>query len=123
MCRPQFFTNKFKDHCSILQSLPSRGAWIEIKSWSCKGLEVLSLPSRGAWIEMSDSPLDFVSPEPVAPLTGSVDRNFKWMFKTFVVPVGGVVNQNGLTPAPFPAPILNCISGLRCRPEMQFIFL
>ena len=82
-----------------------------------------SLPSRGAWIEMSDSPLDFVSPEPVAPLTGSVDRNFKWMFKTFVVPVGGVVNQNGLTPAPFPAPILNCISGLRCRPEMQFIFL
>ena len=59
---------------------------------------------------------------PVAPHEGSVDRNFKWMFKTFVVPVGGVVNQNDLIPAPFPAPILNCISGLRCRPEMQFIF-
>ena len=76
MCGPQFSTNKFKDHCSILQSLPSRGAWIEmeqaVKEKVAEGVAPLtgsvdrnhsyltdtgkvvrSLPSRGAWIEMS----------------------------------------------------------------------
>ena len=55
-------------------SLPSRGAWIEITIHYEAGFRILSLPSRGAWIEMAM--LSFTPAIiPVAPLTGSVDRN------------------------------------------------
>src|SRR5699024_6736375 len=38
------------------QSLPSRGAWIEIKHWQTKQTWKTSLPSRGAWIEIRGTP-------------------------------------------------------------------
>ena len=55
-----------------LESLPTRGAWIEIDPKVRKVVIVASLPTRGAWIEICVS----VSMEqymPVAPHTGSVD--------------------------------------------------
>ena len=54
-------------------SLPSRGAWIEIKIFSQASFQFeVSLPSRGAWIEIP--PPRWREGEPVvAPLTGSVD--------------------------------------------------
>ena len=36
------------------ESLPTRGAWIEILCSRCFPLCVSSLPTRGAWIEISD---------------------------------------------------------------------
>ena len=41
----------------LLGSLPSRGAWIEIASFSRYTLCGRSLPSRGAWIEIPDARL------------------------------------------------------------------
>ena len=79
-----------------MPSLPSRGAWIEIRGRSApwrylfgrsphgerglklQGLALLlavfgeSLPSRGAWIEIGPTALSVTSGS-VAPLTGSVD--------------------------------------------------
>ena len=56
-------------------SLPSRGAWIEIRtsgiSWS---IRPPSLPSRGAWIEIRPGRTGKIYLS-VAPLAGSVDRN------------------------------------------------
>ena len=59
-----------------LLSLPSRGAWIEISS-AVGPLppSLTSLPSRGAWIEMLLWVLVAMAAA-VAPLAGSVDRNF-----------------------------------------------
>ena len=34
-------------------SLPSRGAWIEIKKVGDMEVDIVSLPSRGAWIEIA----------------------------------------------------------------------
>ena len=54
-------------------SLPSRGAWIEIRfafAMICIGSS--SLPSRGAWIEIHACS-SLVSSSGVAPLAGSVD--------------------------------------------------
>ena len=56
------------------QSLPSRGAWIEINCLSLMASRHVSLPSRGAWIEILDKPKVSLSLK-VAPLAGSVDRN------------------------------------------------
>ena len=56
------------------QSLPARGAWIEIKVMLQEGERNLSLPARGAWIEM-DTPLLVSNVSKVAPREGSVDRN------------------------------------------------
>ena len=55
------------------QSLPVRGAWIEIKSIIVQPkTKAGSLPVRGAWIEMiMGKPLDEL--EIVAPRAGSVD--------------------------------------------------
>ena len=39
------------------QSLPSRGAWIEITREEMATMGVASLPSRGAWIEIRIGPL------------------------------------------------------------------
>ena len=60
------------NNCALLQSLPARGAWIEMhvlldKRESCK-----SLPARGAWIEI-ETPLRTELLSSVAPRTGSVD--------------------------------------------------
>ena len=55
-------------------SLPSRGAWIEIRRSIPACSSCRSLPSRGAWIEICSRCLGR-SRLHVAPLTGSVDRN------------------------------------------------
>ena len=54
------------------QSLPSRGAWIEIPILLTNRLQAVSLPSRGAWIEIA-MVYYLPSNSQVAPLTGSVD--------------------------------------------------
>ena len=56
-------------------SLPSRGAWIEIQLFHAVAVVGKSLPSRGAWIEIQLY-RDWQPPGLVAPLAGSVDRNF-----------------------------------------------
>ena len=53
-------------------SLPSRGAWIEIEVAVTMNTIKPSLPSRGAWIEMV-AVSRAKRPAAVAPLTGSVD--------------------------------------------------
>ena len=37
------------------ESLPVRGAWIEIMLWVSTGMRVASLPVRGAWIEIQSA--------------------------------------------------------------------
>ena len=55
------------------QSLPVRGAWIEMRHFSrFPAPAVLSLPVRGAWIEMRRM-LSFWTARNVAPRAGSVD--------------------------------------------------
>ena len=55
-----------------MESLPTRGAWIEIFGKRTQNLLDWSLPPRGAWIEigMKDTRPQY---EAVAPHTGSVD--------------------------------------------------
>ncbi len=48
-------------------SLPSRGAWVEIKWGKLKSGAGWSLPSRGAWVE--------ISPAPSSATVGSVRRS------------------------------------------------
>ena len=57
---------------SPLESLPVRGAWIEIKKSKTTALNIMSLPVRGAWIEIRGEvePSERVG---VAPRKGSVD--------------------------------------------------
>ena len=38
------------------ESLPARGAWIEILRRTIQAPGLMSLPARGAWIEISSSP-------------------------------------------------------------------
>ena len=38
-----------------MESLPVRGAWIEIAGGVSGGYYIVSLPVRGAWIEIYDS--------------------------------------------------------------------
>ena len=46
-------------HAGIdLESLPARGAWIEITVYGWVDTADMSLPARGAWIEMSIAWLD-----------------------------------------------------------------
>ena len=60
----------------LSRSLPSRGAWIEMPYLASRtALGSRSLPSRGAWIEMVQN-LANTGLVQVAPLAGSVDRNF-----------------------------------------------
>ena len=78
-------------------SLPSRGAWIEMTIGSAlsSGLGG-SLPSRGAWIEIAHgSPCS--SRAWVAPLAGSVDRNYRKhqiRMMLVVAPLAGSVDRN-----------------------------
>ena len=55
-----------------MESLPSRGAWIEIPSTVQPLTAQPSLPSRGAWIEIFQVAQRCLGCS-VAPLTGSVD--------------------------------------------------
>ena len=77
-------------------SLPSRGAWIEI-NWNANPCDFYpSLPSRGAWIEIRASDRLFPRPR-VAPLAGSVDRNFAVCAPAArgrVAPLAGSVDRN-----------------------------
>ena len=57
---------------AAISSLPSRGAWIEIAGGIVLLLRFMSLPSRGAWIEITQS-CDRARQRNVAPLAGSVD--------------------------------------------------
>ena len=69
--------NKAVFVCPVVpaESLPSRGAWIEITAQDVSDLEYQSsLPSRGAWIEIFSTGKAGQTPA-VAPLAGSVDRN------------------------------------------------
>ena len=59
----------------IYWSLPSRGAWIEIWRRRPPPWRAGSLPSRGAWIEISCCQ-SVARRRRVAPLAGSVDRNY-----------------------------------------------
>ena len=60
-----------------------------------------SLPSRGAWIEMSTAQSS-AKPIIVAPLAGSVDRNEVWASMAGtgeVAPLAGSVDRNILSPS------------------------
>ncbi len=61
-----------RQNCYFAQSLPVRGAWIEMKNLLLQRLESASLPVRGAWIEIIDA-LDTSAALAVAPRAGSVD--------------------------------------------------
>ena len=56
----------------IIESLPVRGAWIEISSYSDVMLNQKSLPVRGAWIEITYA-VGITYKYAVAPRAGSVD--------------------------------------------------
>ena len=64
--------NSLKFLSLLQQSLPARGAWIEITIEEIATKWIKSLPARGAWIEMS---MQGNQPDNgnVAPRTGSVD--------------------------------------------------
>ena len=56
----------------MVQSLPTRGAWIEIYDNDFDLATRMSLPTRGAWIEIADM-LDMMMALSVAPHAGSAD--------------------------------------------------
>ena len=58
--------------CSAHQSLPARGAWIEIRRLRPLTRSDTSLPARGAWIEILSTTF-FAASHAVAPREGSVD--------------------------------------------------
>ena len=94
-----------EDATELLESLPSRGAWIEmmmpqtsprscrvaplagsvdrnkLADWAEGHVPRPSLPSRGAWIEMASMASQSCILT-VAPLAGSVDRNHTHKFTT-----------------------------------------
>ena len=57
---------------SPAMSLPTRGAWIEIRRYYFERKQILSLPTRGAWIEILSLSVSSDSIR-VAPHAGSVD--------------------------------------------------
>ena len=62
-----------RQNCYFAQSLPVRGAWIEIQhGQDVQRLTIASLPVRGAWIEILYS-FWVKSRSIVAPRAGSVD--------------------------------------------------
>ena len=82
---------------SYSESLPSRGAWIEMGSNCAAAKRPRSLPSRGAWIEIKSR--DYIpAAEWVAPLAGSVDRNVPrhglLLPDGRVAPLAGSVDRN-----------------------------
>ena len=83
-------------------SLPSRGAWIEIGSNYRPPRTQKSLPSRGAWIEMVRSVSGSPYHASVAPLAGSVDRNYivsrQGPAALRVAPLAGSVDRNYFLP-------------------------
>ena len=61
-----------RQNCYFAQSLPVRGAWIEITADVNQGNVLGSLPVRGAWIEISAEEA-VEAAVVVAPRAGSVD--------------------------------------------------
>ena len=61
-----------RQNCYFAQSLPVRGAWIEIEFPPREEESDMSLPVRGAWIEILLAAV-ISSALPVAPRAGSVD--------------------------------------------------
>ena len=61
-----------RQNCYFAQSLPVRGAWIEMAEWEQNGAYRESLPVRGAWIEIVRRDMQS-EPDDVAPRAGSVD--------------------------------------------------
>ena len=57
---------------SPAMSLPTRGAWIEIRRYYFERKQILSLPTRGAWIEIPSTLIPCLN-KYVAPHAGSVD--------------------------------------------------
>ena len=53
------------------ESLPTRGAWVEIVMLCIKRITSASLPTRGAWVEILLA-LSSINGEKVAPHAGSV---------------------------------------------------
>ena len=63
----------------VQESLPMRGAWIEIVcSCSAPGRRIVA-PHAGAWIEMRAGAAALLRPTRVAPHAGGVDRNFRML--------------------------------------------
>ena len=56
-----------RQNCYFAQSLPVRGAWIEMVIGAYKHSEDLSLPVRGAWIEMEKLPTSSAFPTSRSP--------------------------------------------------------
>ena len=83
----------------LLKSLPTRGAWIEIEQRTADDVQGQSLPTRGAWIEMM-TPCAVAPVVPVAPHAGSVDRNTscgRWHIQSATVaPHAGSVDRNAV---------------------------
>ena len=79
MCRSPHGERGLKSVGSVadfmgIKSLPTRGAWIEIKTATKHATTMLaSLPTRGAWIEICSFAGSRESKFKVAPHTGSVD--------------------------------------------------
>ncbi len=61
-----------RQNCYFAQSLPVRGAWIEIFYCHARLRNAVSLPVRGAWIEICSTANSRASIT-VAPRAGSVD--------------------------------------------------
>ena len=61
-----------RQNCYFAQSLPVRGAWIEMEQREEANRRARSLPVRGAWIEISTF-ADLLGSARVAPRAGSVD--------------------------------------------------
>ena len=60
-----------RQNCYFAQSLPVRGAWIEIGSTTSDTPLILSLPVRGAWIEIIGAVREALSPPPSLPVRGA----------------------------------------------------
>ena len=78
-------------------SLPTRGAWIEIKCPCRPEYTQTSLPTRGAWIEIGTVAAGLTVKASVAPHAGSVDRNsghFICLQTIYVAPLAGSVDRN-----------------------------
>ena len=80
-----------------MQSLPSRGAWIEIGPGRCRSPGTEVAPLTGSVDRNMPMARPCIRLTPVAPLTGSVDRNFKPGSPArcqVVAPLTGSVDRN-----------------------------
>ena len=69
-----FCSKSIFDVCWTLPSLPLRGAWIEISRW-CRCTAALAVAPLAGSVDRNFCPCDISGCRKVAPLAGSVDRN------------------------------------------------